>query len=122
MNNFKVETEKTNLKSFIKKLKEGDGWYNVKIPKKIGKALETLFGTDAEEEYYCVIIRKKWTTGIGTNFHYWYQWDINVYGTEIVPWKLREAQESNDVADVFGTKYSTTLEESHTGYRVTVRY
>lgn len=122
MNNLKVEIEKTTLKSFITKMKHGDGWYNMKIPKNIGKSLEQLFGTDAEEAYYCVVIRKSWNTGFGSQFNYWHQWDINVYRAEIAPWKLREAQESNDVADVFGTKYSTTLEESRTGYRVTVRY
>jgi hypothetical protein len=104
-------------------MKNGDGWWNGSQPRKIGRILEKLFGTDAKEEYYCVIIRKKWTTGVGSNFHYWYQWDINVYRAEISPWKLEEFQETKTINEeeiIFGERYDLEIQKTRTGYCVTL--
>ena len=123
MNNFKIDSvEKSSLKEFIETMKKGDGWYNPAYPKKLGETLQRLFGQDAEQEWATVVVRKSWTTGFRSSFSYWKEWEINVRGAEIAPWKLKEFQIRLAEDDIFGSRYETYIESTRTGYRIQVRY
>jgi hypothetical protein len=121
MKDFKIELEETNMKDFIEKMKNGDGWWDGSLPKAIGKYLEDLFACDVDEKYDCTIIRKKWTTGYGSSFHYHYSWEI-CSNASIAPFRMDEFGTSSIVDVIFGTRYETTLKETPTGYIIHTMY